>query len=395
MTWVTVELGDVARLQAGYGFPVRLQGRISGDYPFAKVGDISRSARQGQGELDSATNYVDQDDLPRLKAKPVPAGSVLFAKIGEAIRQNYRVVNSVPVLIDNNAMAAIPTARINGRYLLRFLQSLDFYQYASSTTVPALRKSSLEQIKVPLPPLPEQRRIAAILDHADTLRTKRRAADSLLGEITEALFRDSFDPDCEDLRELGEVADIQGGLQVSTSARSHLDMKVPYLRVANVMRGHLDLSEIKTIGLTQVELVRTQLQDDDLLVVEGHGNPSEIGRVGMWGGQVDGPVVHQNHLIRVRCRAGVLEPSFAMTWLNSSRGRGFLLRSAKTTSGLNTISSRQVKAAPIMLPSWERQVQFAEQLQSLNYQRAKLEGSMEQMTTLFMSLQSRAFRGEL
>ena len=145
-------LGEVASLQAGVGFPIDLQGRSDGDYPLAKVGDISRVGRSGQSVLSSADHFIEQCDLKRLSAKPIPAGSVLFAKIGEAIRQNHRVIAGCPLLIDNNAMAAVPTSRIESRFLYHFLRTVDFYKLASATTVPALRKSELEKIQVPLSP---------------------------------------------------------------------------------------------------------------------------------------------------------------------------------------------------------------------------------------------------
>ncbi|MEO5897507.1 MAG: restriction endonuclease subunit S, partial [Vicinamibacterales bacterium] len=68
---------------------------------------------------------------------------------------------------------------------------------------------------------------------------------------------------------------------------------MPYLRVANVYRGVLDLREIKTIRATEAEIARTTLLKDDFLVVEGHGNPSEVGRGALWDGSIPG-CVHQN-----------------------------------------------------------------------------------------------------
>src|SRR5690606_7827179 len=112
--------------------------------------------------------------------------------IGEAIRQNHRVVAGCEMLIDNNAMAAVPSSRVDGRYLYHFLRTVDLYALASATTVPALRKSDLQQIPTPCPPLAEQRRISAILDKADALRTKRREALAQLGRLAESIFLDMF-----------------------------------------------------------------------------------------------------------------------------------------------------------------------------------------------------------
>ena len=126
-------------------------------------------------------------------------------------------------------------------------------------------------------------------------------------------------------------------------------MEVPYLRVANVLRDRLTLDHIKLIRLTEAELMRTRVQPGDLLIVEGHGNPTEIGRAAIWDGQIP-TCVHQNHLIRARPDRALLEPGFAVAYLNSSSGRQHLLRRGKTTSGLNTITTSDVKDCTMLVP---------------------------------------------
>ena len=110
-------------------------------------------------------------------------------------------------------MAAIPTRRVESRYLYHFLRTVDFYGLASATTVPALRKSELERLPVPLPPLAEQKRIAGILDAADALRAKRREALAQLDTLLQATFLDMFgdpvtNPMKWDRSALGEVGEV-------------------------------------------------------------------------------------------------------------------------------------------------------------------------------------------
>ena len=183
MTARLVPLGEVAELRSGVGFPMRFQGRADGDFPFAKVGDISAVARSGGRRLSGAANHVMSTDLHALRAKPFPPGTIAFAKIGEAIRQNFRAVAQVSILLDNNVMGAIPSDQVDPDYLFHFLASLDLYRFAQSTTVPSLRKSELARIAMPLPPIEEQRRIAAVLDTAEALRAKRRQALAKLDQM--------------------------------------------------------------------------------------------------------------------------------------------------------------------------------------------------------------------
>lgn len=259
--------------------------------------------------------------------------------------------------------------------------------------LPRLSPKVLESFEVPLPPIEEQRRIAVVLDTAETLRVKRRQALGKLDSLMQAIFVGMFGTSGNERRMLSDLAEVQGGLQV-TSKRRDLPISVPYLRVANVYRGSLDLSEVKTLQVTEREIERTRLVKDDLLVVEGHGNKDEIGRVGIWDGSID-LCVHQNHLIRVRCDRVQLLPRFAEAFMNSWVGRRALLRAANTTSGLNTISTSDVRGIQIPLPAMSEQQKFVKAAIQVDRQRAKTMDASAELDHLFLSLQQRAFRGEL
>src|SRR5687768_14320661 len=163
--WVSATLGEVAQIQSGAGFPVALQGEDSGDYPLAKVSDISAAVLGANGVLARAANYLSADKAKEIGAKVFPVGSVLFAKIGEAIRLNRRAIAAVPALADNNVMALVPDIDcVIERYLYYFMHTIDLYEYAQATTVPSVRKSDVAQIPIPIPPLREQELIVAKLE---------------------------------------------------------------------------------------------------------------------------------------------------------------------------------------------------------------------------------------
>lgn len=279
-------------------------------------------------------------------------------------------------------------------YLMRFLPiALKTIEDATPfVTVKHLSAKALNGIQVPLPPLAEQQRIAAILDRADAIRANRRRMLGHLDSLIESAFHDMFS-DLVLSVTVGDVATIQGGLQVSAK-RAGLPIEVPYLRVANAHRGRLDLSTIKTLRATEAEVSRTRLAADDLLFVEGHANPGEVGRVALWRGELD-ECVHQNHLIRARLNQTKVVPIFAETWLNTNAGAAHFRRAARTTSGLNTISASTVRSAPLPLPSIDSQREFAAQVRRIDAQRASAQRALAIDDELFASLQSRAFRGEL
>ena len=174
----------------------------------------------------------------------------------------------------------------------------------------------------------------------------RQTTDNLLG--LDQLPKASFD-----YRLLGEIAKVSYGIQKSPTNRPGLHAR-PYLRVANVRKGYLDLTEIKEINVPDNELQNYLLESGDILFVEGNGSRAELGRVAKWSGEIPN-CVHQNHLIKVRVNQEILSPDFAMTWFNTEFGRGHFFRSAKTSSGLGTINSEEVRLAPIPLPPLEVQ----------------------------------------
>ena len=256
----------------------------------------------------------------------------------------------------------------------------------------------LKRQRIPLPPLTEQKRIVKILDAADALRTQRREAIAQLDALVQSTFLEMFGDPVQNPKgwpttKLSECGEVQGGLQV-TSARKKLPLERPYLRVANVFRGFLKLSEIKTIRLKEAEYFRTELKKDDLLIVEGHGNPQEIGRCAIWDGSIEN-CVHQNHIIRLRLDGSQVLPSFCSNFLNSEGGRRFLVRSGRTTSGLNTISVSKVRSTPALAPPLELQQQFAQIVESIEDQKTKHQQHLAQLDDLFACLQQRAFNGEL
>ena len=386
-------LGDIANLQAGFGFPLDLQGRSEGDYPFAKVGDISRCGRSDSSVLSTADHYVDQSDVEKLRAKLVPTGSVLFAKIGEAIRQNHRVVAGCPMLIDNNAMAAIPSEKVDGRFLYHYLKTVDFYALAPATTVPALRKSELERLKVPLPPLPEQRRIAAILDQADTLRTQRRAALAQLDSLTQSLFLDMFgdpvtNPKGWPMHPFSQVCDTRLGKMLDAKQQTG-DNTCRYLRNANVQWFRIDLFDLLEMDFDADARETFRLEPGDLLICEG----GEPGRAAIWRGELE-DVYYQKALHRGRPKAGVANPEYLvwLLWFLSKRGG---LGDHVTAATIAHLTSEKLKAMAIPLPPLPLQQTFATRVQAIEALKAQHRAALAEQDALFASLQQRAFAGSL
>ncbi|MBN1208092.1 MAG: restriction endonuclease subunit S [Myxococcaceae bacterium] len=188
-------LGELCEFQAGVGFPLQFQGRPTGELPFIKVSDLNRPGNELF--ISGAENWVDAHAAPSLRARPVPAASVVFAKIGEAIRHNRRRLTTRPTLLDNNLMAAVPREGVDPRFLYYLLSTLDFEDQIEGSALPYLKASALARIEVELPPPSSWRPIAEVLGMIDERLELGRQLNRTLEAIASALFQSwfvEFDP---------------------------------------------------------------------------------------------------------------------------------------------------------------------------------------------------------
>lgn len=180
-TWKWVRLKYVGNFVSGSGFPKHLQGQTNKTYPFYKVGNLVNTDKCGY--IADAPNSIDEQTRETIKAKVIPAESIIFAKVGEAIRLNRRAITVQPSCIDNNMMSFIPLHTCL-RYSFAWFKNFDLYPLSLATSTPSVRKSALEQIPFPLPPMGEQEEIARILD--EQLERIERT-DKLVAEVLERL----------------------------------------------------------------------------------------------------------------------------------------------------------------------------------------------------------------
>ena len=159
--------------------------------------------------------------------------------------------------------------------------------------------------------------------------------------------------------ELASVADIQYGLAKSPNNRPSMNSR-KYLRVANVQRWYLDLTEIKTIDVPDEEMHHYRLQTNDVLVCEG-GALDNVGRAALWSGEIE-DCVHQNHVLRARINDQSVLPNFALVVLNSSYGQRYFRMKAKRTT-IASINRSDLATFPLPLPPVQVQDQLTQNLQ--------------------------------
>lgn len=291
------------------------------------------------------------------------------------------------------------TSQLAPRYLYHWVRSPNFValmiQQSTGANYPAVTDKVVKSSRIPLPTLDEQHRVAAILDKADSIRQKRQQAIAHLDSLTQSVFHSMF------LRgapwnsiPLGSVAHVSSGITKGRKPKAPLSHTAPYLSVANVQEGRLDLSNLKTIDVTDSELVKYRLKRGDLLLTEG-GDPDKLGRGTIWNDEVS-ICLHQNHIFCVRLPDdSPVSAEFLSSFLASPPAKTYFLRSAKQTTGIATINKTQLKQLSVPSPPAHLQIEFANLAAVIQARTRRSENAARIEGSLFASLQSRAFKGEL
>ena len=201
--WKTGRCRDIAKVLPGYGFPDKFQGNKKGQYPFYKVSDISHTIEKGQRYISKANNYIDSDVLDTIRGNSVPAGTIIFAKIGEAIRSNRRAITTKPAIMDNNtAGVKAIKAKSSDEFLFYLWSNVSLIDYAGGV-VPAVSKSTLENVPLCYPSDPaEQKRIADCLGSLDDLIAAEGRKLEALRQHKQGLMQQLFPQPGETLPQL-------------------------------------------------------------------------------------------------------------------------------------------------------------------------------------------------
>ncbi|MGC9261726.1 MAG: restriction endonuclease subunit S, partial [Phycisphaerae bacterium] len=189
------------------------------------------------------------------------------------------------------------------------------------------------------------------------------------------------------------AAEVVSGVAKGRNFNGRKSVEVPYLRVANVRDGHLDLSEIKTIQATEAEVEELSLRAGDVLLTEG-GDFDKLGRGAMV--EHDMPnCIHQNHIFRVRVHRSELHPIFFAKYILTPEARGYFLGRSKQTTNLASINMGQLRALPVPVPPLLQQETFAQRAAEVRQLEATRGTSRARLDALFQSMLHRAFNGEL
>lgn len=232
--WTKATIGDIARVTAGSAFPLRYQGKKSGELPFAKVSDMNLKGNEKY--LTRAVNYLDREDLKTVKAKALPAGTVIFPKVGAALLTNKRRILQTDTIVDNNIMGLIPQG-VSSEFFYYWMLNFDVTSHIGNGALPSINQGYVEKLELLLPTMREQERIVQILSTVDIEIQKTSEVLGGLYLLKKGLMQDLFTrgisnkkfketkigtiPETWELNILENFCTLQRGFDLPVQKRSH------------------------------------------------------------------------------------------------------------------------------------------------------------------------------
>jgi type I restriction enzyme S subunit len=383
-----VRVGDVADQIRGVTFP---KGEASaeprtGYLPVLRAGNIQDDGLDFGDLVYVPATRVHANQRVRRDDVLIAASSGSLSVVGKAARSISEFDGGFGAF----CKVLRPSARIDPSYFAHFFRTPSYRRKVASLAAGAninnLKNEHLDDLVIPLPPMDEQRRIAAILDQADALRTKRRAARALLDDLASAIFTDMFG-DLTWSGTLGALAEVQiGPFGSLLHQEDYVSGGVPVLNPMH-MRGTelkpdpaFSVSEAKAANLS---LYRIRTGDVVL------GRRGEMGRAGVAGTEHDGMLCGTGSVI---LRPKSVDGVFLHAVVTSARMKAHLERSSLGAT-LPNLNAGIVKSAPAPRAASHLQQEFAHRLRARDRLLARVLQASGEVDRLFTSLQYRAFQG--
>lgn len=289
-----------------------------------------------------------------------------------------------------------PTSEVDAGYFAHFFQSQPYRRHvkrvAAGSNINNLKGRDLDDIEILLPPMEDQRRVAAVLDAAEALRAKRRQALGKLDDLVQAVFVDMFgDPRANGKSILGQHVDvITKGTTPTSVGFQFTESGVPFVRVQDLVTGSVAVNRIELFisEATNEALRRSILKPNDVLI----SIAGTIGRIALV--PEDAPTLNCNQAVALVRTDEDLEPAYLAAWLNTAHAQDQMLGS-RVTGTISNLSLANIRSLRLPIPTIDLQRRFADAAADVERLRDALTAHSDSLDTLFASLQQRAFRGEL
>lgn len=392
LAWPVEELGNLCTFEngdRGKNYPSR-DAFVEEGIPFINAGDL-----YNHGVSRDGLNYITRERFNLLSNGKVGIGDILFCLRGSLGK--FAVVDE----ITEGAIASSLVILRNGEqlsksYLAYFLRSPlcsnQISLYGNGAAQPNLSARDLKSFKIPLPPLAEQKRIAAILDKADGLRRKRRQAIELADKFLRSVFLDMFgdpvtNPKGWSLLALKDLSRIVTGNTPSRQEPENYGTEIEWIKSDNINTpGHyLTKADeyLSGVGLRKGRVVPS----GSVLITCIAGSPQCIGNAAIADRDV---TFNQQINALIPLENSTTEYLYSLALFGKK-----LIQGASTNSMKGMVSKGNLERLMVPSPSVELQKEYTEMFKGFLSKRQRLLSSLEQLEALFYSLSQRAFSGKL
>lgn len=374
-------IGDVVEIISGYAFKSNLFNESGEGLPLVRIRDVGKKVSETyySGEYSDVFLLKNGDFIIGMD------GDFRLAKWegGKALL-NQRVCKITP-----------NKEKIDASYLFYILpkELKKIEDVTSFATVKHLSAKDIKAISIPLPPLAEQQKIAAILDAADSLRHKDQQLVERYTALSQSLFLEMFgDPVTNPMgwarRKISDVClKVTDGTHQSPRFISE---GIPFLLVSNIVNNEINFKTKKFISVVDYDALtrNTPIEKNDILYtsVGSYGNPAIV--------KADIKFCFQRHIAHLKPNHQIINVKFLHAMLLSSYVKNQADKLARGVAQ-KTLNLKEIKSVEIYLPNHSDQNQFAERIQLIEAQKQQAQASLEKSEALFNSLLQRAFTGEL
>jgi type I restriction enzyme S subunit len=395
VSWPVAKLGDIFDVSSSKRVHKK-DWRTEG-IPFYRAREVVVLARDGVVENEL---FIEEKMYEEYKEKyGVPQeGDVLVTAVG-TLGQTYAVKKGDRFYFkDASVILFRKKIEVDIPYILHALNSVDVQRdikKSDGATVGTYTISRAKETEIPLPPLAEQKRIAAILDKADAIRRKRQQAIQLADEFLRSVFLDMFGDPVSNPKgfPVGTIRDLVESANYGTSAKaSEAAGEYPILRMGNITyEGGWDFESLKFIDLSEKDKPKYLVKKGDLLF--NRTNSRElVGKTAVFDNET--PMAIAGYLIRVRSNEKG-NNHYISGYLNSKHGKFTLANMCKSIVGMANINAQEMQDIKILLPPIRLQERYASIVLATRSKLKTFDRSSDEITNVFASLSQLAFSGKL
>lgn len=390
-SWPLVELRDCCEVVSGATPSTSRPDYWGGDVLWVTPKELSKLEGMRIGETE---RRLTSAGLASCAARTLPVGAVLLssrAPIGLV------ALTTAPMATNQGFKSLVPDMeRLVPEYLYFWLRANRerLQAMGNGATFKELSKAGVERLRIALPPVSVQRRVAEVLEVADTLRAKRRAAMELYRGLRDAEFLEMFGDPSKNPKgwPVQAIGTLLESATYGSSQKAGAAGAFPILRMNNITStGEMDLGALKYVDLPPGRRDRFLVRDGDVLFNRTN-SMDLVGKSAVFHGTE--PMAYAGYLIRLRCKPA-LEPEYLGAFLNTAYAKRVLRSMCKSIIGMANINAREIQTMLIPVPPLAFQRRFAEKVGTVSEARSKQIQSAQSLDALFASLQHRAFNGTL